>query len=100
MPNLDSEELEESEETRLSPRAFVERHLIRPRMIWADSAGKHSEIIDGRLVVGSSPSSGIVVHERTVSRLHAELEVREDGVWVRDLGSRNGTFVDGLQVTG
>jgi two-component system, NtrC family, response regulator GlrR len=98
-PPLD-EEPEESEETRLSPRAFVERRRSQPRLTWSDATGRHGEIIDGRLVVGSSPASGIVVHDPTVSRLHAELEVREDGLWVRDLGSRNGTFVDGLQVTG
>jgi two-component system, NtrC family, response regulator GlrR len=30
--------------------------------------------------------------------LHAELELREDGLWVRDVGSRNGTFVDEIRV--
>ena len=68
--------------------------------MWADGTGPHSAIIDGRVLVGSSPDSGLVVHDPTVSRLHAELEARQDGLWVRDLGSRNGTFVDGLQVTG
>jgi two-component system, NtrC family, response regulator GlrR len=42
----------------------------------------------------------VVVAEPTVSRVHAEFDVRDDGLWVRDLGSRNGTFVEGLQVTG
>ena len=88
------------EETRLNPLALTERHRSQPRVIWSDSAGNHVKVIDGRILVGSSPDSGIVVHDPTVSRLHGELEVREDGVWVRDLGSRNGTFVDGLQVTG
>lgn len=88
------------EETRLNPLALTERHRSQPRVVWTDRAGTHSEIVDGRVLVGSSPDSGIVVHDPTVSRLHAELEVRESGLWVRDLGSRNGTFVDGLQVTG
>ena len=88
------------EETRLNPLALTERHRSQPRVIWSDSAGNHVQVIDARILVGSSPDSGIVVHDPTVSRLHGELEVREDGVWVRDLGSRNGTFVDGLQVTG
>lgn len=33
-----------------------------------------------------------------VSRKHAELLVYGDGVWVRDLGSRNGTFVNDEEV--
>ena len=88
------------EETRLSPIALAERYRSRPRVRWTDRAGSHDAIIDGRLIVGSAPDSGIVVQDPTVSRLHGELEPREDGLWVRDLGSRNGTFVDGLQVTG
>jgi len=30
---------------------------------------------------------------------HARFEVRRDGVWVEDLGSTNGTFVNGARVT-
>lgn len=36
--------------------------------------------------------------DRAVSRLHAEISPRDDGLWVRDLGSRNGTFVAGVKV--
>jgi len=36
--------------------------------------------------------------DRAVSRLHAELDPRDDGLWVRDLGSRNGTFLEGIRV--
>lgn len=88
------------EETRLSPIALAERYRRQPRVRWTDRAGNHDAVIDGRLIVGSAPDSGIVVQDPTVSRLHGELEPRDDGLWVRDLGSRNGTFVDGLQVTG
>ena len=34
-----------------------------------------------------------------MSRLHARIEMRDDGVFVEDLGSRNGTQVDGEAVT-
>jgi two-component system, NtrC family, response regulator GlrR len=40
----------------------------------------------------------MVLADRAVSRLHAELAPRHDGLWVRDLGSRNGTFVAGVKV--
>ena len=39
-----------------------------------------------------------MIEDATVSRLHAELDPRRDGLWVRDLGSRNGTFVNGVRV--
>jgi pSer/pThr/pTyr-binding forkhead associated (FHA) protein len=35
-----------------------------------------------------------------VSRRHCRVEVRPSGVWVRDLGSLNGTYVNGLCIGG
>ena len=47
------------------------------------------------LVIGRDPSSNICVPEGAVSRQHARVRFR-DGQWViADLGSRNGTLVDG-----
>jgi len=51
-----------------------------------------------RLVVGRAPEADIVLFHSTVSRRHAELTCRPDGVHVRDLGSQNGTFVRGARV--
>lgn len=51
-----------------------------------------------RVLVGRHPRCDIVVDGANVSRRHAELLFR-DGVWViRDLGSTNGTTVNGSQV--
>lgn len=48
--------------------------------------------------VGSAPWCELVLADRAVSRVHAELAPRDDGLWVKDLGSRNGTFVGGVKV--
>jgi len=69
-----------------------------PCIEWSDSAGTHRVVVDRPMVVGSATRADIVVADVTVSRLHAELEPRGDGLWVRDLESRNGTFVDALLV--
>jgi hypothetical protein len=54
-----------------------------------------SQLVSGRLVIGRSSACELVVEDDTVSRRHAELELR-DGTWrLRDLGSRNGTWVNG-----
>jgi transcriptional regulator with GAF, ATPase, and Fis domain len=71
----------------------------RPRIAWRDAAGDHEAVVDRPLVVGSASQADVVVQEATVSRLHAELDPRPDGLWVRDLGSRNGTYVAEVQVT-
>ena len=49
-------------------------------------------------VVGSLPSTDLPLRVRGVSRRHAALECQDGGLQVVDLGSRNGTFVNGLRV--
>ena len=72
-----------------------------PIIAWSDPAGQtHEKELLERVVVGTAPSADVVLTDRAVSRLHAELDPRDDGLWVRDLGSRNGTFVDGIRVVG
>jgi adenylate cyclase len=50
------------------------------------------------LVVGRALTSDIPVFDPTISRRHAEVVCGESGVEVRDLGSSNGTFVNGAKV--
>ena len=52
----------------------------------------------GRCRVGRAPRNDIVLAEMSVSREQAEITVLEDGVEIRDLGSTNGTLVDGRRV--
>jgi DNA-binding CsgD family transcriptional regulator len=51
-----------------------------------------------RVTVGTAPSNDVTVSDPTVSRLHAVLERYAASWCVRDLGSRNGTFVNGERV--
>jgi pSer/pThr/pTyr-binding forkhead associated (FHA) protein len=48
-----------------------------------------------RILVGRSPSADLRLDDPSVSRLHVRIEMRDDGVYAEDLGSRNGTAVDG-----
>jgi transcriptional regulator with PAS, ATPase and Fis domain len=52
----------------------------------------------GRVVVGTHPSANIQLGDPTLSRFHCEIEIVDGRALVRDLGSRNGTFVDGVSV--
>jgi hypothetical protein len=50
-------------------------------------------------VVGRDAQSGIRLdHDEYVSSRHARIEPRPDGAWVDDLGSTNGTFVNGSKL--
>jgi pSer/pThr/pTyr-binding forkhead associated (FHA) protein len=51
-----------------------------------------------RVLVGRSPSADLRLDDPSVSRLHARIEMRDDGVYVEDLGSRNGTVVEGVPI--
>jgi pSer/pThr/pTyr-binding forkhead associated (FHA) protein len=49
--------------------------------------------------VGRDEQSGIRLdRDEFASALHARIEPRPDGAWVEDLGSTNGTFVNGTKV--
>ncbi|HUC05333.1 MAG TPA: DUF3662 and FHA domain-containing protein [Acidimicrobiales bacterium] len=50
------------------------------------------------LVIGRLPECGIVLHDSNVSRQHAEVRRTGEGVLLTDLGSTNGTRVNGQPV--
>ena len=53
-----------------------------------------------KTAIGRSHEGDLVVLAASVSREHAELRRSDAGWQVRDLGSRNGTFVDGVRCQG
>ena len=50
--------------------------------------------------MGRSPGCSLVFDEQYVSQVHARVFVREGGAFVEDLGSTNGTWVNGSRVVG
>lgn len=97
------------QESRLSRVVFgtveaVSRFTVRLRRAWqAERLPKLLLPHPGNghpLRIGRDPANGLRLTHETVSRTHAEL-TRQGGVWVlRDLGSTNGTTVNGRRVIG
>jgi pSer/pThr/pTyr-binding forkhead associated (FHA) protein len=56
------------------------------------------QLLRDRLVVGRSPSADLVLTDPTVSRRHVEVRIDGTTVVVEDLGSSNGTSVDGKTI--
>lgn len=52
------------------------------------------------LIIGSIPGCDLVVADERVSRRHCELRLTEQGIVLRELGSKNGTFVAQVQIRG
>ncbi len=50
------------------------------------------------VTIGRDPGNDVVVHHPAVSRRHAQLERRGNDYWITDLGSTNGTSVNGQRV--
>jgi hypothetical protein len=57
--------------------------------------------LDSRPVtIGRAETSDIAVEgDEFASTRHARFETRRDGVWVEDLGSTNGTYVNGVKLS-
>lgn len=52
------------------------------------------------LVIGRAATSDIAIPDPFVSTTHARCDLRGGRVWVEDLGSRNGTLVNGRRISG
>jgi hypothetical protein len=50
--------------------------------------------------LGRDPTNEIIINEPQVSRLHARVFVREGVLVIEDLGSTNGTYVNGVRLIG
>jgi pSer/pThr/pTyr-binding forkhead associated (FHA) protein len=71
------------------------------KLIAADSVVPDCEIpLTGfPLRMGRGPDASVCVDDRWVSRDHCEIDLVDDALVVRDLGSKHGTFVNGRSVT-
>ena len=51
------------------------------------------------VVLGASPSCDVVIDDSTVSGRHVTIVPVQGGFAIKDLGSRNGTWLDGVAIT-
>ena len=95
----------------------VKGEKVEPRSVSTEILGRHQSesrrlsLLSGQgagarayhlgdepLSIGCAPDNAISLPDRAVSRHHCRLEPSTGGVSVRDLGSTNGTWVDGLRI--
>lgn len=70
---------------------------VRGYLVWGAS---EAALTPGEHLVGRGQEASLVVRHSQVSRCHARVRVTDEGVFVEDLGSTNGTSVRGRRIDG
>jgi len=68
-------------------------------VITGGAAGQMFTVTRGASVIGRGPDAQIRVIDDGISRRHARIRHDTGGLWIDDLASRNGTFINGVRVT-
>ena len=92
----------------LAPSSASGLHASRPvlhtgRLVVVKSAdlesGEDFELNSAQLTIGRGNQNDVpIATDEYASARHARFEPRQDGVWVQDLGSTNGTFLNGTRL--
>jgi hypothetical protein len=70
------------------------------RFLWGHFHGGFLPLEPGRaLLIGRKPGADLVIADDLVSRSHARLTFEGDDLVVEDLGSTNGTYLNGVRIT-
>jgi pimeloyl-ACP methyl ester carboxylesterase len=80
------------------PLSVLVNDTTTPCLVVAEAGRTWRVDLEEVLVIGRDPADDVVLASPDVSRAHARVERRGDGFWLRDLASRNGTFVGRLRV--
>ena len=59
---------------------------------------QHTALSEGENVIGRDPTVAVFIDDATVSRHHARLTIAAGRVSLEDLGSKNGTFINGKRI--
>jgi hypothetical protein len=73
--------------------------LSSVRVRWEDSRGRHDRAFAGSFRIGRDASCDVHLDDPLASRRHAAVEYADGLWWVVDLGSRNGTLLNGSRVS-
>jgi DNA-binding winged helix-turn-helix (wHTH) protein len=66
---------------------------------WLLALERRIPLVAGENVLGRDPEANVCLEHSTVSRRHARLMVHESGALLEDLGSKNGTTLNGERLT-
>lgn len=77
-----------------------EREFNQLEQLNGEKKGTLYDLNKPTIKIGSAADCDIIINDTVISHFHASIEQKADGSWIRDLGSRNGTKVNGTPLTG
>lgn len=73
---------------------------VKLKVLRGASTGKEIKIRGPHFIIGRSEECNLRANSDAISREHCQIEVTDDEVLVQDMGSKNGTFVNGEKLNG
>jgi hypothetical protein len=89
-------------ETPPPPSRRGKRQRGEPRVLMifqGSQAGLSAELAGGMVMIGRGADCQLILDDDYVSTRHARVVASPNGIYVEDLGSTNGTYVNGQRIT-
>jgi hypothetical protein len=85
------------------PPKKTKRTRGEPRVLTitqGSQAGQSADLADGVILIGRGADAQLNLDDDYVSTRHARVVSGENGIYLEDLGSTNGSYVNGQRITG
>jgi pSer/pThr/pTyr-binding forkhead associated (FHA) protein len=89
-------------ETPASPPRKAKRQRGQPRVFTisqGNQAGLSADLGSGTIMIGRGADCQLILDDDYVSTRHARVVGAPNGIYIEDLGSTNGTYVNGQRIT-
>jgi len=88
----------------MTTRSFLDKHSAHARSWYLErieeGAPRIVSIVRFPFTIGRLESSDLFLDSSLISRRHAEIDINEDGIFVRDFNSTNGTLINNRHLRG
>ena len=89
-------------ETPAAPPRRTKRQRGEPRVLMisqGNQAGLSADLASGVIMIGRGADCQLILEDDYVSTRHARVVSTPDGIYIEDLGSTNGSYVNGQRIT-
>ncbi len=79
---------------------FLRKKITMTKLyiIEGSDKGRSFDLRDGSIYIGRSPNNSIQMKDSAISRRHLKIRKREDQFFIKDLRTKNGSYVNGTQI--